>query len=114
MAPLRVKKKMNLFDHVLVEGRNVFLYFLPTGLMDLAAGSIIFITKLDPFINLATISQQYQFCFFNLYLIYGGNIPVFCLTGRNYDDKHKDMKTNKLIKRISKLIKFKTRLHQEL
>lgn len=26
LAPLRVKKIMNLFDHVLVEGRNVFLY----------------------------------------------------------------------------------------
>lgn len=104
MASLRVKKIVNLFDHVLVEGRNVFLYFLPTDLMDLAAsGSIIFITKLDPFINLATISQQFQLCFFNLYLIYGGNIPVFSLTGRNYDDKHKDMKTNKLIKKILKI-----------
>lgn len=66
---------MNLFDHVLVEGRNVFLYFLPSDLMDLAAGSIIFITKLDPFINLATISQQYQLCLFNLYLSYGGKYP---------------------------------------
>lgn len=29
----------------------------------------------------------------------GGNIPVFSLTGRNYDDKHKDMKTTKSIKK---------------
>lgn len=29
----------------------------------------------------------------------GGNIPVFSLTGRNDDDKHKDMKTTKSIKK---------------
>lgn len=99
---------------MIVEGRNVFLYLSSNRFNGFSSWLYNFITKLDPFINLATISQQFQLCFFNLYLIYGGNIPVFSLTGRNYDDKHKDMKTNKLIKRISKLIKFKTRLHQEL
>lgn len=78
---------MNLFDHVLVEGRNVFLYFLPTGLMDLAAGSIIFITKLDPFINLATISQPSSFVSLICIWYMGGNIPVFSPTERNYDDR---------------------------
>lgn len=73
--------------------------FVPSDLMDLAAGCTFYITLLYAFINLATIFQQHQLCFFNLYLIYWENIPLLNLTGRDYDDRHKDMKTTKLRKR---------------
>lgn len=49
--------------------------FVPSDLMDLAAGCTFYITLLYAFINLATIFQQHQLCFFNLYIDILGKYP---------------------------------------